>query len=62
MKQKMTYDIIPEAIDRLKLNNLANFPLSKTIFLETSQQTKPIPKLANNIRAKEISISFMPKP
>jgi hypothetical protein len=58
----MIYDINPEAIERLKLNNLAKDPLSKRIFLETAQQTKPIPRLANNMRVKEMIIIFMPKP
>ena len=58
----MTYDNKPETIEKLKLNNLAKFPLAKTIFFETSQQTKPIARLANNIRVKEIIIAFIPKP
>ena len=62
IRQKMTYDNKPEAIERLKLNNLAKDPPSKTIFLETAQQTKPIARLANNIRIKEIIIAFIPKP
>ena len=58
----MIYDIKPETIGRLKLNNLTKGPPSKTIFLETAQQTKPIPILANNIREKEMMITFMPNP